>query len=118
MLGVRSGGHRSKHLPSRNMSTAPSHSTWREESTRGVQSHLRELRGSLLSSRHEELDRVARERGAVLAAVKGAHAEQLQALEARVLELQAQCEALELQVRRAEWRQADALKEKDVAIDK
>nr|KAF6415223.1 coiled-coil domain containing 57 [Molossus molossus] len=68
--------------------------------------------------KHEELDRAARERDAVLAAVKDAHAEQLRALEARVLELQAQCEALELQVRRAEWRQADALKEKDMAIDK
>ncbi|XP_059527572.1 coiled-coil domain-containing protein 57 [Myotis daubentonii] len=68
--------------------------------------------------KHEELDRVARERDAVLASVKGAHAEQLRALEARVLELQAQCEALELQVRRAEWRQADALKEKDAAMDR
>lgn len=61
---------------------------------------------------------MARERDAVLASVKGAHAEQLRALEARVLEQQAQREALELQVRRAEWRQADALKEKDAAMDK
>ncbi|XP_045428205.1 coiled-coil domain-containing protein 57 isoform X1 [Pipistrellus kuhlii] len=68
--------------------------------------------------KHQELDRAARERDAVLASVKGAHAEQLRALEARVLELQAQCEARELQVRRAEWRQADALKEKDAAMDK
>ncbi|XP_036924325.1 coiled-coil domain-containing protein 57 isoform X2 [Sturnira hondurensis] len=66
--------------------------------------------------KHEELDRTARERDAVLASVKDAHAEQLRALEARVLELQAQCEALEVQARRAEWRQADALKEKDAAI--
>lgn len=69
-----------------------------------------------LSSRHEELDRTAREGDAVLASVKDAHAEQLRALEARVLELQARCEALELQARRAEWRQADALREKDAAI--
>lgn len=61
---------------------------------------------------------MARERDVVLASVKGAHAEQLRALEARVLELQAQCEALELQVRRAEWRQADTLKEKDAAMDR
>ncbi|XP_037013859.2 coiled-coil domain-containing protein 57 isoform X2 [Artibeus jamaicensis] len=66
--------------------------------------------------KHEELDRTARERDTVLVSVKDAHAEQLRALEARVLELQAQCEALELQARRAEWRQADALKEKDSAI--
>ncbi|XP_054449050.1 coiled-coil domain-containing protein 57 [Pteronotus mesoamericanus] len=68
--------------------------------------------------KHEELDRAARERDAVLVSVKGAHAEQLRALEARVLELQAQCEALELQARRAESGQADALKKKDAAIDK
>lgn len=67
--------------------------------------------------KHEELDRMARERDTALASVKDAHREQLQALEARVLELQAQCEALELQVRRAEWRQADTVKEKDTAID-
>ncbi|XP_025715383.1 coiled-coil domain-containing protein 57 isoform X2 [Callorhinus ursinus] len=68
--------------------------------------------------KHEELDHLARERDAVLAAVKGAHAEQLQVLEARALGLQARCEALELQLRRAEWRQVDALKEKDAAMDK
>lgn len=73
---------------------------------------------STLSSRHEELDRLARERDAVLASVKSAHTEQLQALEARVVELQVQCEALELQLRRAEWRQMDALKEKDATLDK
>ncbi|XP_044777459.1 coiled-coil domain-containing protein 57 isoform X5 [Neomonachus schauinslandi] len=68
--------------------------------------------------KHEELDHLARERDVVLAAVKGAHAEQLQVLEARALGLQARCEALELQLRRAEWRQVDALKEKDAAMDK
>lgn len=67
--------------------------------------------------RHEELDHLARERDVALAAVKEAHAEQLRVLEARALELQARCETLELQLRRAEWRQADALKEKDAAVD-
>ncbi|XP_062937149.1 coiled-coil domain-containing protein 57 [Cynocephalus volans] len=67
--------------------------------------------------KHEELDRLARERDAVLAAVKDAHTEQQRALEARVLELQAQCEILEVQLRRAEWRQADAVQEKDTIID-
>ncbi|XP_039332130.2 coiled-coil domain-containing protein 57 isoform X1 [Saimiri boliviensis] len=67
--------------------------------------------------KHEELDRLAREKDAVLAAVKGAHMEQLRELQARVLELQAHCETLEAQLRRAEWRQADAAKEKDAAID-
>ncbi|XP_041580292.1 coiled-coil domain-containing protein 57 isoform X1 [Vulpes lagopus] len=67
--------------------------------------------------KHEELDHLARERDVALAAVKEAHAEQLRVLEARALELQARCETLELQLRRAEWRQADALKEKDAAVD-
>ncbi|XP_038402184.1 coiled-coil domain-containing protein 57 isoform X2 [Canis lupus familiaris] len=67
--------------------------------------------------KHEELDHLARERDVALVAVKEAHAEQLRALEARALELQARCETLELQLRRAEWRRADALKEKDAAVD-
>lgn len=71
-----------------------------------------------LCFRHEELDRLARERDAVLAAVKGAHAEQLRALEARAQELQARCETLELRLRRAEGGQADALKSRDAAMDK
>ncbi|XP_069397982.1 coiled-coil domain-containing protein 57 [Ovis canadensis] len=68
--------------------------------------------------KHEELDHLARERDAVLMAAKSAHVEQLQAAEARALELQARCENLEVQLRRAEWRQVDAAKEKDAAIDK
>ncbi|XP_068385827.1 coiled-coil domain-containing protein 57 isoform X4 [Eschrichtius robustus] len=68
--------------------------------------------------KHEELDRLARERDTVLMAVKSAHAEQLQAVEARALELQGHCDNLEVQLRRAEWRQADTTKEKDAAIDK
>ncbi|XP_029784212.1 coiled-coil domain-containing protein 57 isoform X2 [Suricata suricatta] len=68
--------------------------------------------------KHEALDHLARERAAVLAAVKDAHAEQLRALGARARELQAHSESLELQLRRAEWRQAEALKEKDAAMDK
>uniref|UniRef100_A0A8C6FYT8 Coiled-coil domain containing 57 n=1 Tax=Moschus moschiferus TaxID=68415 RepID=A0A8C6FYT8_MOSMO len=68
--------------------------------------------------KHEELDHLARERDAVLMAAKSAHMEQLQAAEARALELQARCENLEVQLRRAEWKQVDATKEKDAAIDK
>ncbi|XP_051038398.1 coiled-coil domain-containing protein 57 [Phodopus roborovskii] len=68
--------------------------------------------------KHEELDHQAREKDAVLAAVKDSHAEQLQALEARVLQLQAHGEALEGQLRRAEWMRADAAKEKNAVIDK
>uniref|UniRef100_A0A8C5KHI2 Coiled-coil domain containing 57 n=1 Tax=Jaculus jaculus TaxID=51337 RepID=A0A8C5KHI2_JACJA len=68
--------------------------------------------------KHEELDRLARERDTVLAAVKSTHREQLQALEARVLEMQTHCKTLEGQLRRAEWTRADAIKEKDAIIDK
>ncbi|XP_023554978.1 coiled-coil domain-containing protein 57 isoform X2 [Octodon degus] len=72
----------------------------------------------MFNRKHEELDRLARERDAVLVAVKGAHVEQLQASDARVQELQAHCENLEVQLRRAEWAQADAAKEKDAIIDR
>ncbi|XP_069916209.1 coiled-coil domain-containing protein 57 isoform X10 [Oryctolagus cuniculus] len=68
--------------------------------------------------KREELDRLARERDAVLGAVKGAHGEQLRGLEARMRELQAHCENLEVQLRRAEWAQADAARERDAAIDR
>ncbi|XP_029416881.1 coiled-coil domain-containing protein 57 isoform X7 [Nannospalax galili] len=68
--------------------------------------------------KHEELDRLAREKDTMLTVVKEAHTEQLRALEARVLELQAHCETLEAQLRRAEWTRADTVKEKNVLIDK
>nr|XP_048285221.1 coiled-coil domain-containing protein 57 isoform X2 [Myodes glareolus] len=68
--------------------------------------------------KHEELDREAREKDTVLAAVKGAHAEQLRALEARVLQLQTHCETLEGQARRAECTRAGDAKEKNALIDK
>lgn len=74
--------------------------------------------GPSLCSRHEELDREAREKDTVLAAVKGAHAEQLRALEARVLQLQAHCDTLEGQVHRAECTRAGDAKEKNALIDK
>ena len=54
----------------------------------------------------------------MLAAVKGAHAEQLRALEARVLQLQTHCETLEGQARRAECTRAGDAKEKNALIDK
>ncbi|KAM9044082.1 coiled-coil domain-containing protein 57 isoform 5-T8 [Megaptera novaeangliae] len=78
---------------------------------------LRDL-AAVKDARHEELDRLARERDTVLMAVKSAHVEQLQAVEARALELQGHCDNLEVQLRRAEWRQADTTKEKDATIDK
>ncbi|XP_045425732.1 coiled-coil domain-containing protein 57 isoform X1 [Lemur catta] len=78
----------------------------------------REKEEETFKRKHEELDRLAREKDMVLAAVKGAHAEQLRALEAKVRELQAHRESMEVQLRRAEWRQADAGQEKDAVIDR
>ncbi|KAM9597798.1 coiled-coil domain-containing protein 57 isoform 4-T7 [Trichechus inunguis] len=66
--------------------------------------------------KHEVLDRLARERDAVLASVKEAHAEQLLAQEARVLELQAHSESLEARLRRAEWGQADAVRDHEAVV--
>ncbi|KAM6164686.1 coiled-coil domain-containing protein 57 [Rhynchocyon petersi] len=70
----------------------------------------------MFKKKHEQLDRVARERDAVLASVKEAHVEQLQALELRVLELQAHSESLEARLRRAEWGQADAARDHDAVV--
>uniref|UniRef100_G3SRY4 Coiled-coil domain containing 57 n=1 Tax=Loxodonta africana TaxID=9785 RepID=G3SRY4_LOXAF len=66
--------------------------------------------------KHEVLDRLARERDTVLASVKEAHVEQLRALEARVLELQAHSESLEMRLRRAEWEQADTARDHDTIV--
>lgn len=68
--------------------------------------------------KHEELDRVAREKDAALVSVKDAHMEQLRGLEARIRELEAQCQMLERQLRRAEWKWEDMVQEKDALIDK
>ncbi|XP_035293983.1 coiled-coil domain-containing protein 57 isoform X2 [Cricetulus griseus] len=68
--------------------------------------------------KNEELDRQAREKDTLLAAVKGSHAKQLHELEAKMLELQAHCETLEGQLRKAEWIRADDAKEKNALIDK
>ncbi|XP_037666578.1 coiled-coil domain-containing protein 57 isoform X3 [Choloepus didactylus] len=68
--------------------------------------------------KHEELDRLAKERDTLLASVKKVHGEQLRSLEARVQELQAHSEALEAQLRGAEQRQADTVQEKAAAMQK
>lgn len=71
-----------------------------------------------LCFRQEDLDRQAREKDTVLAAMRGTHAEQLQALDARVLELQFRCETLEGQLRRSEQIRAEDAKEKNALTDK
>ncbi|XP_006038949.1 coiled-coil domain-containing protein 57-like isoform X4 [Alligator sinensis] len=68
--------------------------------------------------KHEVLDRFAKEKEAVLASVKEAHAEQVQKWENHIRELQISHENLETELRRSEWSQADCLREKDAFIEK
>ncbi|XP_056673273.1 coiled-coil domain-containing protein 57 isoform X11 [Monodelphis domestica] len=79
---------------------------------------IRKKEEEIFKRKHEELDRFAREKDAVLTAVKEANVEHVQKLEAKVLEHQASHDTLEMELRQAEWRQADALKEKDIVIAK
>ncbi|XP_025051241.1 coiled-coil domain-containing protein 57-like isoform X2 [Alligator sinensis] len=67
--------------------------------------------------KHEVLDRFAKEKEAVLASVKEAHAEQVQKWENHIRELQISHENLETELRRSEWSQADCLREKDAFIE-
>ncbi|XP_075418527.1 coiled-coil domain-containing protein 57 [Tenrec ecaudatus] len=69
-----------------------------------------------LQRKHDELDRLARERDGVLASVKEVHAEQLRALEARVQELQIHCQSLETQLHQAEGSQADAARDHNAKV--
>ncbi|XP_006886370.1 PREDICTED: coiled-coil domain-containing protein 57 [Elephantulus edwardii] len=68
--------------------------------------------------KHKELERLAQERDVVLASVKEAHVEQLQALEARALEMQAHSEGLEKRLCQAEWAQAEAARDHNVVVDR
>ncbi|KYO20464.1 coiled-coil domain-containing protein 57 isoform B [Alligator mississippiensis] len=68
--------------------------------------------------KHEVLDRFAKEKEAVLASVKEAHAEQVQKWENHIRELQISHENLETELRRSQWSQADCLREKDAFIEK
>ncbi|XP_019359228.1 PREDICTED: fatty acid synthase isoform X1 [Gavialis gangeticus] len=68
--------------------------------------------------KHEVLDRFAKEKEAVLASVKEAHAEQVQKWENHIRELQISHENLETELRRSKWSQADCLREKDALIEK
>ncbi|XP_069887798.1 coiled-coil domain-containing protein 57 isoform X1 [Dipodomys merriami] len=66
--------------------------------------------------KHEALDRLVREKDTALVSVKGTRLEQQQAHEARVKQLQAQCESLEGQLHRVEQAQATVLQEKEAII--
>uniref|UniRef100_A0A8D0GNJ2 Uncharacterized protein n=1 Tax=Sphenodon punctatus TaxID=8508 RepID=A0A8D0GNJ2_SPHPU len=63
--------------------------------------------------KYEMLDHFVREKDAVLASVKDAHAEQIQKLENQIRELQRGHKALEMELRKAEWRHTDCLREKE-----
>ncbi|KAM5272703.1 coiled-coil domain-containing protein 57 [Ctenodactylus gundi] len=68
--------------------------------------------------KHEELDRLARERDAALVALKSAHAEQLRAVESRVQGLQAHCDGMEAQLRGAERTRAEAARDRGAVISR
>ncbi|XP_078081655.1 coiled-coil domain-containing protein 57 [Mustelus asterias] len=72
----------------------------------------------IFQRKHRELDRLARERDAKLAAAKGLHTEQLRELENNIRELQMSLETAEMEKRRMEWSHADATKEKEDVIEK
>ncbi|XP_064423719.1 coiled-coil domain-containing protein 57 [Latimeria chalumnae] len=72
----------------------------------------------IFQRKHQDLDRFARERDAVLAAAKTAHGEQVRELENQIRELQISKETLEMERRRLEWNHADSLREKDEMVVK
>ncbi|XP_041077523.1 coiled-coil domain-containing protein 57-like [Polyodon spathula] len=72
----------------------------------------------IFTRKHQELDRFAHERGAVLVTVKEAHAEQVRDLEQKLRELQTRLETLEMEKRRLEWNHIDSLREKEEQLEK
>ncbi|KAK6478282.1 coiled-coil domain-containing protein 57 isoform X1 [Huso huso] len=72
----------------------------------------------IFTRKHQELDRFARERDAVLVTVKEAHAEQVRDLEKNLRELQTSLETLETEKRRLEWNHVDTLREKEEQLEK
>ncbi|XP_061471953.1 coiled-coil domain-containing protein 57 isoform X3 [Rhineura floridana] len=68
--------------------------------------------------KHAAIDQFAREKDAMLASVKEAHTEQICKLENQIRDLQINKETLEMELRRAEWRHADYLREKETVIEK
>nr|XP_033816214.1 coiled-coil domain-containing protein 57 isoform X2 [Geotrypetes seraphini] len=68
--------------------------------------------------KYEQLDRLAREKDAALAAVKKSHAEKMEALENQICHLQISNETLVKELHRMERGKADALAEKEAIIQK
>ncbi|XP_020670334.3 coiled-coil domain-containing protein 57 isoform X1 [Pogona vitticeps] len=72
----------------------------------------------ILERKHAATDHYAREKDAMLASVKVAHAEEIHKLENQIRELQINNETLEMELHRDEKRHKDHLKEKDTIIEK
>ncbi|XP_032995017.1 coiled-coil domain-containing protein 57 [Lacerta agilis] len=68
--------------------------------------------------KHAAIDHFAREKDALLASVKEAHTEQMRKWENQVRDLQINKETLEMELRQAEWRHTDDLREKEAVIEK
>ena len=71
-----------------------------------------------LTLRHKTLDRYAREKETILLAAKESHAEVERKLQENIRELQASVEAGEVERRKMEWEHQDAIKEKDLLLEK
>lgn len=72
----------------------------------------------VLSKRHAAIDHFAREKDALLASIKETHTEQIRKWENQVRDLQINKETLEMELRQAEWRHTDELREKEAVIEK
>ncbi|KAH0629426.1 hypothetical protein JD844_011491 [Phrynosoma platyrhinos] len=81
------------------------HMSWRKEK-------------EIFERKHAAVDHFAREKDAMLSSVKEAHAEQKHKWENQIRELHIHNETLDMELRRAEWRHKDYLKEKDAVIEK
>ncbi|XP_077980528.1 coiled-coil domain-containing protein 57-like [Glandiceps talaboti] len=68
--------------------------------------------------RHAELDRYAREKEGALTAAKDSNNERERSLQDTIRDLQSQLEAKEVEIRRLNWANADAMKNKDIILEK
>ncbi|XP_038065963.1 coiled-coil domain-containing protein 57-like isoform X2 [Patiria miniata] len=68
--------------------------------------------------KHAELDRYAREKETIVLKLKDSHNATERQLQDKIRELNAKMEASEAERRREEWSHQDAIKEKDLLIDK
>ncbi|XP_072167929.1 coiled-coil domain-containing protein 57-like [Diadema setosum] len=77
-----------------------------------------ERAGEEFQRKHQELDRLAREREAAVVSLKEAQAEAERKLREEIRGLEGDLEAREVEGRRLEWEHQDALKDKEMLVEK